>query len=229
MGRKAEELWTSLRGYLKHRNSNPIWTYRFIYKEENLLKNMEEKYIMFSMEDERIKGLSEALSNPSCKKIINLLSEKELTETDIAKELKVPLNTIDYNIKKLISVGLIEKTNHFWSIRGKKMPVYRVSNKKIVISPKKSLSFTALIASAIGTGLIAFGIERFSAQRINEEVFFAEDSLAAVPMIAQKGSEVARDFASTGFAGWQWFLLGAWLGIALFFIFSSLNGRRHLK
>lgn len=203
-------------------NFNPICTYRFIYKSLYLIEIMEEKYIMFSMQDERIKDLSEALSNPSCKKIINLLSEKELTETDIAKELKIPLNTVDYNIKKLISSGLIERTSHFWSIRGKKMPVYRVSNRKIIISPRKSLSFISLISSVIGTGIIALGIKEYGQRAIVQEdaVLFSQEAL---PIMAGKTTELV----STGFASWQWFLMGAWLGIILFFVFILFNERRN--
>lgn len=183
---------------------------------------MEEKYVMFSMDDERIKGLSEALSNPSCKKIINLLSEKELTETDIARELKVPLNTIDYNIKKLISTGLIEKTSHFWSVRGKKMPVYRVSNKQIIISPRKKISLSALLFSAIGTGILALIVKGYKASEVVQEdaVLFAQE---AAPMMASRTAEAV----STGFASWQWFLLGAWIGILIFFTSTLISERRN--
>jgi DNA-binding transcriptional ArsR family regulator len=184
---------------------------------------MEEKYIMFSMDDDRIKYLSESLSNPSCKKILNLLSEKELTETDIARELKIPLNTVDYNIKKLIKVGLIEKTSHFWSIRGKKMPVYKVSNKKIVISPKKSISLTALVASVLGTGILALGVRKFVQPPQDDFIMIAEDF---GPMALERSAETASGLISTAFAPWQWFLVGAWLGIVLFFTVSFVNERR---
>jgi DNA-binding transcriptional ArsR family regulator len=205
-------------------NFNQICTYRLIYKSLFLIKSMEEKYIMFSMDDDRIKYLSESLSNPSCKKILNILSEKELTETDIARELKIPLNTVDYNIKKLIKAGLIEKTSHFWSVRGKKMPVYKVSNKKIVISPKKSISLTSLIASALGTGILALGIRKFT-QSPQEELMMVSEDFG--PMALERTMEAAPELISIAFAPWQWFLLGAWLGIVLFFTFTIINERRN--
>ena len=188
---------------------------------------MEEKHIMFSIDDERIKGLSEALSNPSCKKILNLLSEKELTETDIARELKIPLNTVDYNIKKLVATGLIEKTSHFWSIRGKKMPVYRVSNKQIIISPRKSISLTALIASFFGTGFLALMIRKFTESKTEEAFLMAEDSVGA--LVTERSADVISQTISIGFAPWQWFLFGAWLGIVVFFSFAFISERRKTK
>jgi len=189
---------------------------------------MEEKYIMFSMEDERIKQLSEALSNPSCKRILNLLSEKELTETDIARELKVPLNTVDYNIKKLISTGLIEKTSHFWSVRGKKMPVYKVSNRKIIISPNKSNSLVGLMVSVVGSGILALGIKKYLDWNVvqNDAVLMARDSFLQSPAMAEKTASVVAEIAVTGFAQWQWFLFGAWVGILLFFAISLISERR---
>ncbi len=191
---------------------------------------MVENYISIDLNDPRLKSISEILSNPSCKKILNLLAEKELTETDIALELKTPLNTIDYNIKKLVQSGLIEKSSHFWSVRGKKMPVYRVSNKKIVISPKKSLSFSAMILSALGTGALAWFLKVRSVAKVAEEevLLFSQDALSA-PGVAKMASDVTTDSINTGFAPWQWFLLGAWVGIILLFTFTLLSERRNKK
>jgi len=95
---------------------------------------------MISLEDEKSRKLGEAISNPTCKKIISLLAEKELSATEISREIKIPMNTLDYNLKKLISSGIIEKSKHFWSVKGKKIPTYKVVNKVIVIQPKKTSS-----------------------------------------------------------------------------------------
>jgi hypothetical protein len=48
---------------------------------------MGEKYIMMSMDDDRMKHLSGVLGNPTSKKIIALLSQKDASETDIANDL----------------------------------------------------------------------------------------------------------------------------------------------
>jgi DNA-binding transcriptional ArsR family regulator len=188
---------------------------------------MEEKQIMFSMNDDRIKHLSEALSNPSCRRILNLLSEKELTETDLSKELKIPLNTVDYNVKKLISTGLIEKIDHFWSIRGKKMPVYRVSNRRIIISPKESKSLAVLFISIIGTGILAWKIKNMVGSRLldNSSYFTFQDSIQNSGIIEKSLETPISPLVSI--LGWQWFLIGAWFGILFFFILTLINERRY--
>ena len=67
------------------------------------------------------------------KKILSLIAEKEATGSEIANELNLPLNTVGYNIDKLLKAGLIETSkNFFWSLKGKKMPTYKISNKKVI-------------------------------------------------------------------------------------------------
>ena len=99
----------------------------------------DKKFIMINIDDERSKKVAEVISNPTCKKILNYIAEnKEKSEEDISKELAMPINTVEYNLKKLLESGLIEKSkNFFWSKKGKKINLYKPSNRHIVISPKK--------------------------------------------------------------------------------------------
>jgi predicted transcriptional regulator len=118
---------------------------------------MAEKYIMFSLEDEKSRKLGEVISNPTCKKIVNFLSENEASASDISKELKIPMNTLDYNLKKLVQASLIEKTKHFWSKKGKKIHIYKVANKLIVIQPKKSANVYSKLKNIMPmTAILAF-------------------------------------------------------------------------
>jgi DNA-binding transcriptional ArsR family regulator len=184
---------------------------------------MSEKSVLVSLGDERLKEISEVISNKTCNKILDFLSEKEATVSDISKELNIPINTTDYNIKKLIKAGLIEKKSHFWSVKGKKMPSYTISNKRIIISPKKSKSVTSLILALGLTGFIALLIRQFSQIKTqNEEVRLTQSFDAVAPKIVELSSESAI----SGLASWEWFLIGAWLAIVFFFIISSIIERR---
>jgi DNA-binding MarR family transcriptional regulator len=50
------------------------------------------------------------LGSRTCKKIIAYLSErKEASQKDLSDALNIPMNTLDYNIKKLIESGFIQK------------------------------------------------------------------------------------------------------------------------
>ena len=98
---------------------------------------MDEKYILVSLEEEKTKRIAESIKSKTAIKILDLLSEGEFSETDIANKLRSPVNTIEYNLKKLLQAGLIEKSKaYFWSEKGKKIPLYKIVKKFIIISPK---------------------------------------------------------------------------------------------
>jgi len=101
----------------------------------------DDKFILMNLDDESSKKVAEAIRNKTSKKILNYLADnKEKSEEDIAKDLGVPINTIEYNLKKLINAKLVEKSaNFFWSKKGKKINLYKLANKHIIISPKSRM------------------------------------------------------------------------------------------
>ena len=59
---------------------------------------MKDKFILMGLDDERSQKVSQVLGNKTCKKIIDFLADiKEASEKDISNELKIPLNTAEYN------------------------------------------------------------------------------------------------------------------------------------
>ena len=131
--------------------------------------SMDDKFILMGLNDEKSAKVAEVLKNKTCKKIINHLGDvKEASEKDISDACNIPMNTVGYNIKNLIKAGLVEKTkNFFWSVKGKKIKMYKLARKHIIISPSKKpnlsylkgllpvilIAFVALIAIA-NIGLI---------------------------------------------------------------------------
>lgn len=97
----------------------------------------DDKFILMNMGDERAADIAEVLKNKTCKKILEFLAEtKEASEQDIAKALGIPLNTVEYNINKLVKSGLVEKAkNFFWSVKGRKIEMFKLAKKHIIISP----------------------------------------------------------------------------------------------
>lgn len=202
---------------------------------------MAKKYLLVSLEDEKTKHLAEVLGNKTCKKIIDFLAEtKEASEKDIADALHMPLNTAEYNLNKLIKSEIVEKTkNFFWSKKGKKIPMYALSNKSIVISPKSSRvssKLKSIIPVAIVSGAAAFLIKVFStATQTNtagaDEVLYKaalDAATESAPQAATTGARLAQDSAtiftaSQPFPIWGWFLVGAALAIL---IYSILNWRK---
>ncbi len=195
---------------------------------------MDDKHILVSLGDEKVKHIGEVIGNKSCNRILDFLAEEDGTVSDISRKLKMPLNTVDYNVKKLVESGLIEKASHWWSVKGKKMPIYRVSNRKIIISPKKSIS--RVFAWAIGlTGLAALTIRSFmdkSGPRLVNTAIVMEEAVFDAAPKAMAMNDVAVGVVSSqsfwaGVSSWEWFLFGAWFAILIFFVTTLINDKRH--
>jgi len=119
-----------------------------VMKDNEDNKMTEDKFILMGLNDERAGNIAEVLKNPTCKKILDFLGEvKEASEKDISSGLGIPINTAEYNLEKLVKSGLVEKAkNFFWSTKGKKILMYKLARKHIIISPSKQPSVHALKA-----------------------------------------------------------------------------------
>jgi len=198
----------------------------------------EENFILVSLDDAKSKEISEVLGSETCKKIINYLIEnKEASQKDLSDELKIPMNTLDYNIKKLLSSGFIQKRkNFFWSSKGKKITMYEVSNKSIVISHKKPSKdkIKSIIPGfmLIGAGTFAVWVfEKISAiNRAIPNSFFEQDTIqlkateAATAMASPEIiTQVPTLISPQTFPIWGWFLAGGFIAML---VFSIVNWRK---
>jgi predicted transcriptional regulator len=205
----------------------------------------ENHFMLVSLEDSKSKAISEVLGSKTCKKVIGYLSErKEASQKDLSDALNIPMNTLDYNIKKLVESGFIQKRkNFFWSKKGKKIVMYELSNKSIVISPKKSASqkfksiLPAFILTAAGTFAVwVYEKIRYAGNYITEDVVtspardYAEEYSQEILL---KGAEVVTNtgtssdysslMASAPISLWPWFLAGA---LIIIFSLTIVNWKK---
>jgi len=195
---------------------------------------MVKKYLMFSLEDGKTEKLAEVLGNKTSRKILSLLAEGELSESEISKKLDIPLNTVGYNIKKLKEVGMIKEKKHFFSVRGKRVPIYSVLNKDIVISPKEPKSkfresFLVISLSAIFTAFILW-YEKIKVP-VEEAVFSARNQ---APLLLEKAGDGAvatseSSVFSGGFGTVGWFLLGIWILILFIVIWMNIKSNKDVR
>ncbi len=175
---------------------------------------MEKKYVLISLDDEITKKITEALGNKTCKKIISFLAENdESSEKDIADALGMPINTIEYNLKKLIEAELIEKTKKFfWSKKGRKIDLYTVSEKSIIISPKAKISskIKSILPIAIISGLGAILVKIFFNQQT--QTIQIEDT--PQEFMTGTGTSLMQ------LPSWTWFLVGAIITLTFFIIYN---------
>jgi len=191
---------------------------------------MTEKYISINMDDERINQIAEILSNKTCKKILDYLAEKEASEGDISRDLKLAISTVEYNLNKLIDAGLVQASkNYFWSVKGKKIKTYGLANKKIIISTKRS--FGGMIASVIAGGLILGAIKLFMnynyIKNLSNGASQAMDRTAgSLAFSSELAPTTLKSFESLNYFQdiFIWIIAGLVIGGFLFFLYKKLKG-----
>ena len=195
---------------------------------------VEEKFILISMEDDRAKKLADVLGNKTCKKVIDYLADhEEASVKDISDALGIPINTSEYNVKKLLAAELLQKRkNFFWSKKGKKIVMYELSNKSIIIAPKGSKigpKLKAILPAFIVVGVGAFVSYVFGAVKKTGTSVIAPtkdliyDSAPVMMEAAGKGIDYTQEIIITPNPAWLWFLAG---GLITLFIVSLVNWRK---
>ncbi|MCF7910534.1 winged helix-turn-helix domain-containing protein [Candidatus Pacearchaeota archaeon] len=203
-----------------------------------------EKNIMVSLDlnDPVSKKISEILGNKTSKKILNYLAENPSSpsQKDLADALNIPLNTVEYNLKKLIEAGLVEKTKEFfWSKKGKKILTYKLTNKSIVISPKKKITskLKTIAPVAILSVLTSVAIRQYSI--FKQKIAFvqstasdsvlrnSEEMIQGAKAFAEQSPDIIIENGNFFFTQpdpiWIWFLAGSLIAI---FIFALINWRK---
>ncbi len=192
---------------------------------------MVNSSISIDIDDPRTGLVAEALANKTCVRILGLLAEKDLTAGDIASNLNIPLNTTGYNLEKLISSGLVEKSSvFFWSVKGKKTPVYKVANRKIVISPKRLVR--GVVPAVILSGIASVILRQITLSTSNSsgvsQKFVESSSLAsstgsdvAIRTLPEIASAVSNNSSLSGV--WGWFFIGALFSLIILFLWDFIS------
>lgn len=97
----------------------------------------DKNFLLLSLDDDHAKKVANILSNKSCAKILKFVTSQKATASEIAKELKIPLSTVHYNLKQLLKAKLIQANEFHYSEKGKEVLHYTVANKYIVIAPSQ--------------------------------------------------------------------------------------------
>lgn len=195
----------------------------------------DESFLMVSLDEEKSKKLAQVLSNDTSRKILDILSKQDMmTETEVAKELDIPLSTAHYNLSLLIKSDLINDNHFTYSEKGKKIIHYQLSNKYVIIAPKKSSKIFEKLKDFLPVVLItslASILIRFFWKPVNYANDIASRSLAGsgeaqLLEIASDSMQKAAAPAIDNIASNQdfalWFLVGSLFALLVSFIWTTL-------
>lgn len=180
---------------------------------------MTDKFVLVSLEEKKAKKLAEVISNSTCRKILDYISDKEdASESDIAKALKIPMSTAHYNLENLMKAGLVEVKEFRWSEKGKQIDLFRLAKKFILISPKGTKIEKSKLRDIFAVTIIS-GLGSLLAGYLAKGIFFAEKSadvmIESVKMLAAPVDEVMPLAAQT-------VAQNIWGYYALFFFVGAL-------
>ena len=152
----------------------------------------EETFVLVGLKDSESKNIAQSITNDTCRKILNFLGEKkEATESQIAEKLDIPPSTANYNLEQLKKVGLVTAKHFVWSEKGKRVLIYTLAKKLIIIAPESTYGLKEKLRSILPTvliGALATSVGYWLTNR-REQAFVAgitEDALSMVPITPAK-------------------------------------------
>jgi DNA-binding transcriptional ArsR family regulator len=196
----------------------------------------EETLMLLSMKDS--KAVATALSNETAQKILAYITEnKEATESELSEKLDIPLPTVHYNIQQLKKANLLKTREFFWSKKGKKMRVFTLAKKYIIIAPgKSSLKELKGILPVAAISLIGAGLINFY-QKSKSEILSAAGDLSRESLVMEAADKTLpmADGAATNMDAdcivplvsepnlAIWFLAGSLLAIILVLAYNLIK------
>ncbi len=149
-------------------------------------ESMDKNFLLVSLEEKKAKKIAEVINNDTSRKIINHLTQKESTETEISKELGIPISTVHYNLKQLQEAGLVVVDEFHYSSKGKEINHYALANKYIIIAPRSESgskfidALKKVLPMIIITAVVGFMIELYTLLTQTTAAGFAATKSAAV-------------------------------------------------
>jgi DNA-binding transcriptional ArsR family regulator len=216
--------------------------------KDNREDNMNNNFLLISLEEKKAKKIAEAINNETSRKILDALAKKEYTETELSKDLGIPISTVHYSMKQLVDANLVIVDEFHYSSKGKEVNHYKLANKYIIIAPKgsdnrfmealnKILPLT-VITAVTGGVLTLFGLLRTGSSNMMIKSA-AMDTADAAPRLmmaseetlttagaemAPQAIEVTRPFMQS--EPIAWFLIGALSIIIIYFLYEVIKKRK---
>ncbi|MFH1316916.1 MAG: winged helix-turn-helix domain-containing protein [Candidatus Woesearchaeota archaeon] len=164
----------------------------------------KNSFLLVNLKEDQTKKLAQVINNDSCRSILDYLADNTSTESDISKNLNLPMSTVHYNLQALIKVGLIEAEEFHYSEKGREVLHYKLANKYIIIAPKSTYGIKeklrAILPVAAIVGAFAFTVQFFRNNFFARSFLTTGADMSAASLTASEAAkatmnEVARESA----------------------------------
>ena len=195
-----------------------------------------KNFLLVSLDENKAKQLGQAVSNDACRRILNhLATKKGATETEISKELGLPLSTAHYNIKQLAESGIVNADNFHYSQKGKEVLHYSLANKYIIIAPKATESLAnklkkilPVFAITTATGIALHLITKFN-RGFNTGIYTATQQAAEAATAGKAATATSQASAAAEPSIALWFIIGAVFALTVLILYNAINERVNKK
>jgi DNA-binding transcriptional ArsR family regulator len=157
----------------------------------------KESFMLVSLKEDKAKKLAQVISNPTCTKILNYLAGKDATESQIAKDLGVPLSTVHYNLQQLVEAKLVVADEFHYSEKGREVNHYKLANKYIIIAPQEDDSFLRHLKKYIPAVTIVVAVGAvLKLMQVMTHTVPVEEAQNFAATIAEPAADAARTMAT---------------------------------
>lgn len=163
--------------------------------------------LRLSLGQSQASKVAKLLSNDTASKIMDALSADSKSESELAKELDIPLSTVHYNVQKLTKAGILSSDEFTYSEKGKEVRHYRLASEHIVITTKPSAPLPELATGGVLVGLVAAAVAYLAQSTAPSATMSARTLVADSTMESAAMAPVAEQTANP--AVWPYVLLGA--------------------
>ena len=99
--------------------------------------NTDKEIRIIEQGSDEARLISKAMASSTASELLDALSERPKTATELETETGYPLPTIQYHMGNLLKAGLVQVSKIRYSEKGKPMKLYAAADTILVISPKK--------------------------------------------------------------------------------------------
>jgi len=165
--------------------------------------------------DERAQKIAKAMGSQTASDILTLLAAGTKSLTDITGQLNIPITTAKYHTENLLDAGLITVSETRYSIKGREVKMYSLTDQLLIVAPKQTnvrallLKYSSLFGIVIAGTLAIFaltpllasqapvGVVPMAANRAGGSEMYAVKAVADASIV----QEVSPDLALAFFCG----------------------------
>jgi predicted transcriptional regulator len=141
--------------------------------------------------DERAQKIAKAMASQTANDILTLLATGTKSLTDITEQLKIPLTTAQYHTENLLDAGLIIVSETRYSIKGREVKMYSLTDQLLIVAPKQTNVRALLLKYSSLFGIVIAGTVAIFALT---PLLSSQAAIGAAPMMATREAPGAGQF-----------------------------------